>query len=114
MVPWTFCNAFGAAAITNYHSHAADVIQYAIGMETSGPVEIIHPNSKQYPTLTCKYANGTLQTLFAETSTTFDLVTIPGAEISSPRVVRLRQGWDAYRRWTTRLIRQSTPTESTT
>ena len=26
---------FGAGAITNYHSHAADVIQYAIGMETS-------------------------------------------------------------------------------
>ena len=61
---------------------------------------------------TVGYANGTLQTLFAETSTTFDLVTIPGAEISSPRVVRLRQGWDAYRRWTTRLIRQSTPTGS--
>ena len=63
---------------------------------------------------TVGYANGTLQTILAGTSTTIDLVTIPGAEISTPRVVRLRQGWDAYRRWTTRLIRQSTPTESTT
>jgi hypothetical protein len=60
VVPWTFCEAFGAAAVTNYHSHAADVIQYAIGMETSGPVEIIHPVSGRFPTLTCRYANGVL------------------------------------------------------
>lgn len=62
---------------------------------------------------TVGYANGTLQTILAGTTTTIDLVTIPGADISTPRVVRSRQGWDAYRRWTTRLIRQSTPTEST-
>ncbi len=60
VVPWTFCDAFGAGAVTNYHSHAADVIQYAIGMETSGPVEIFHPASGQFPTLTCRYANGVL------------------------------------------------------
>ena len=60
VVPWSFCEAFGAGAVTGYHSHAADVIQYAIGMETSGPVEIIHPDSGQFPTLTCRYANGVL------------------------------------------------------
>ena len=60
VVPWSFCDAFGAGAITGYHSHAADVIQYAIGMETSGPVEIIHPSSGQFPTVTCRYANGVL------------------------------------------------------
>ena len=60
VVPWTFCEAFGAGAVTNYHSHAADVIQYAIGMETSGPVEILHPADGQFPTLTCRYANGVL------------------------------------------------------
>ena len=48
------------AAVTWYHSHAADVIQYALGMENSGPVEFIHPSSGAYPTLTCRYANGTL------------------------------------------------------
>jgi hypothetical protein len=36
------------------------VIQYALGAENSGPVELIHPNSGEYPTLTCRYANGTL------------------------------------------------------
>jgi len=60
VVPWSFCSDFGAGAVTGYHSHAADVIQYAIGMETSGPVEIHHPNDGNYPTLTCRYANGVL------------------------------------------------------
>lgn len=60
VVPWVFCEAFGAGAVTSYHSHAADVIQYAIGMETSGPVEVIHPASGQFPTLTCRYPNGVL------------------------------------------------------
>jgi hypothetical protein len=60
VVPWTFCEAFGVGQVTNHQSHSADVIQYALGMETSGPVEILHPSSGQFPTLTCKYASGTL------------------------------------------------------
>jgi hypothetical protein len=60
VVPWMFCDAFGVGAVTGYHSHAADVIQYALGVEETGPVEIIHPSSGQFPTLTCRYANGTL------------------------------------------------------
>ncbi|MHC4750129.1 MAG: Gfo/Idh/MocA family protein [Planctomycetota bacterium] len=60
VVPWAFCEDFGAASVTWHHSHSADVIQYALGMENSGPVELIHPSSGAYPTLTCKYANGTL------------------------------------------------------
>lgn len=60
VVPWVFCDAFGAGAITGYHSHAADVLQYALGVETTGPVEIIHPSSGTFPTLTCRYDNGVL------------------------------------------------------
>jgi len=60
VVPWAFHEDFGAGAVTWYHSHAADVIQYALGMENSGPVEIIHPSSGTFPTLTYRYANGTL------------------------------------------------------
>jgi hypothetical protein len=60
VVPWAFCEDFGAASVTWHHSHSADVIQYALGAENSGPVEFIHPSSGAYPTLTCKYANGTL------------------------------------------------------
>ena len=60
VVPWTFCRDFGNGVSTNYHSHSADVIQYALGVEESGPVEIMHPSDKRFPTLTCRYANGTL------------------------------------------------------
>jgi hypothetical protein len=60
VVPWAFSEDFGAAAVTWYHSHAADVIQYALGVENGGPVEFIHPSSGTYPTLTYRYANGTL------------------------------------------------------
>ncbi len=60
VVPWTFCRDFGNGVATNYHSHSADVIQYALGVEESGPVEILHPADKQYPTLTCRYADGVL------------------------------------------------------
>jgi GFO/IDH/MocA oxidoreductase family protein len=60
VVPWSFCRDFGAASVTWHHSHSADVIQYALGMENSGPVELIHPSGGAYPTLTCRYANGTL------------------------------------------------------
>ncbi len=60
VVPWVFCDAFGAGAVTGYHSHAADVIQYALGVETGGPVDIVHPSTGEFPTLTCRYANGTL------------------------------------------------------
>jgi hypothetical protein len=60
VVPWSFCEDFGVAAVTGYHSHAADVIQYALGVETGGPVEILHPAGGAFPTLTCRYANGTL------------------------------------------------------
>jgi hypothetical protein len=60
VVPWSFCNAFGAGAVTVCHSHSADIIQYAIGLETSGPVEVIHPSSGQFPTLSCRYANDVL------------------------------------------------------
>jgi hypothetical protein len=60
VVPWSFHEDFGAASVTWHHSHSADVIQYALGCETSGPVEFIHPADGKYPTLTCRYENGTL------------------------------------------------------
>ena len=60
VVPWSFCEDFGVGPSTWYHSHAADVLQYALGYEESGPVELIHPGSNEFPTLTCRYANGAL------------------------------------------------------
>jgi hypothetical protein len=59
VVPWSFCDAFGVTSSTWFLSHAADVIQWALGCEKSGPVEIIPPGN-EFPTLTCRYASGTL------------------------------------------------------
>jgi hypothetical protein len=60
VVPWSFCEDFGAASVTWHQSHSADVIQYALGVEENGPVELIHPRDGTHPTLTCRYADGTL------------------------------------------------------
>ena len=60
VVPWSFCEDFGVGPSTWYHSHAADVLQYALGYEESGPAELLHPGSGEFPTLTCRYANGVL------------------------------------------------------
>jgi hypothetical protein len=60
VVPWAFADAFGVTSLTWHLAHSADVIQYALGLERSGPVEIVHPSSGEFPTLTCRYANGTL------------------------------------------------------
>jgi Oxidoreductase family, NAD-binding Rossmann fold/Oxidoreductase family, C-terminal alpha/beta domain len=60
VVPWAFCEDFGVGPSTWHHSHAADVLQYALGCEESGPVELIHPSSNEFPTLSFRYANGAL------------------------------------------------------
>ncbi len=60
VVPWAFCDDFGAASVTWHHSHSADVVQYGLGVERTGPVEIIHPAAGRYPTLTYRFANGAL------------------------------------------------------
>jgi hypothetical protein len=39
-----------------------DVAQWAMGMDESGPVEIIPPDGKDYKVLTYRYANGTIMT----------------------------------------------------
>jgi len=60
VVPWAFCEDFGVASVTWHHSHSADVIQYGLGQEKGGPIEILHPSSGEFPTLTYRYGNGTL------------------------------------------------------
>ncbi len=60
VVPWSFDDAFGVTSLTWHLAHSADVLQYALGFEESGPVEVLHPAAKEFPTMTCRYANGTL------------------------------------------------------
>jgi len=43
-------------------SHDIDIAQWGMGMDDSGPVEIVPPDGKDYELLTYKYANGVIMT----------------------------------------------------
>lgn len=55
---------------------------------------------------TVSFARGNWEVLLTSTTERYDLVTLPSNECAAPRLARKRAGWDAYRTWTTRLIRQ--------
>ena len=60
VVPWHFCRDFGGGNLTSNAVHAFDVVQWGLGMDQSGPVEIIPSETGRYPSLTYKYADGVL------------------------------------------------------
>jgi predicted dehydrogenase len=51
VVPWDFCRDFGGGNLTSNAVHAVDVVQWGLGMDESGPVKIIPPETGQYPSL---------------------------------------------------------------
>ncbi|MDB4930525.1 MAG: hypothetical protein JWM10_3009 [Myxococcaceae bacterium] len=59
---------------------------------------------------TLAFARGNWDAIRGSTSEYFDLVTIPTDQLARPRLARTRAGWEAYRIWTTQLVRQATPT----
>jgi len=60
VVPWDFCRDFGGGALTSGVVHAFDVVQWGLGMDQAGPVEVVPPETGLYPSLTYKYPNGVL------------------------------------------------------
>ena len=58
VVPWHFCPDFGGGNLTSNTVHAFDVVQWGLGRDESGPVEIVPPETKKYPVLTYEYADG--------------------------------------------------------
>lgn len=49
--------------MTNWGAHHFDIAQWGLGMDDSGPVEIIPPtDDKDFRVLTYRYANGTIMT----------------------------------------------------
>ena len=60
VVPWHFCRDFGGGNLTSNTVHAFDVVQWALGMDASGPVEIVPPESAKVPVLTYRYASGVI------------------------------------------------------
>lgn len=60
VVPWHFCRDFGGGNLTSNAVHAFDVVQWALDMDESGPVEVIPPETGEVPYLTYRYATGTI------------------------------------------------------
>jgi len=58
VVPWQFCRDFGGGNLTSNAVHAFDVVQWGLGMDESGPIEISPPEAGRHPVLTYRYANG--------------------------------------------------------
>lgn len=57
---WMSYRDYSGGEMTNWGAHMFDTAQWALGMDDSGPVEIIPPDGKDYKVLTYKYVNGTL------------------------------------------------------
>jgi len=58
VVPWHFCRDFGGGNLTSNAVHAFDVVQWGLGMDGSGPVRIVPPETGRVPSLTYTYADG--------------------------------------------------------
>jgi len=57
---WMAYRDYSGGEMTNWGAHMFDTAQWAMGMDESGPVEIIPPDGKDYPVLTYRYDNGTI------------------------------------------------------
>ena len=57
---WRHVRDYSGGMMTDWGAHHFDITQWGLGMDATGPVEIHPPESGKYPTLTYKYANGTL------------------------------------------------------
>ncbi len=56
---WRYCKHYGGGLMTDWGAHMFDIAQWAMGMDGSGPVEVIPPDGKDYQVLTYLYADGT-------------------------------------------------------
>jgi predicted dehydrogenase len=55
---WRSFRDYSGGGLTDWGAHHFDIAQWGLGMDNSGPVEIIPPDGKDYEHLTYKYANG--------------------------------------------------------
>lgn len=58
VVPWDFCRDFGGGGLTSGSVHAFDVVQWGLGMDESGPTEIVPLDPSPHPELALQYPGG--------------------------------------------------------
>jgi predicted dehydrogenase len=58
VVPWDFCRDFGGGNLTSNAVHAFDVVQWGLGADDGGPMEIVPPETGEVPSLTYHYPDG--------------------------------------------------------
>ena len=59
---WRAFKEFSGGSMTDWGAHHFDIAQWGLGMDHSGPVEIIPPDGKDVKVLTYRYANGVVMT----------------------------------------------------
>ena len=59
---WRAFRDYSGGGMTDWGAHHFDIAQWGLGMDDSGPVEIIPPDGKDYKVLTYRYANGVTMT----------------------------------------------------
>lgn len=59
---WRLFREFGGGMVTDWGAHMFDIVQWSLGMDDSGPVEVLAPDGKEIKFLTYKYENGITMT----------------------------------------------------
>lgn len=59
---WRDYKGLGGGDMTDWGAHMFDIVQWAMDMDNSGPIEVIPPDGKDYQNLTYRYANGVVMT----------------------------------------------------
>jgi predicted dehydrogenase len=57
---WRFVRDYSGGMTTDWGAHHFDIAQWALGMDSSGPVEIFPPDGKDHKNLTYRYSSGIL------------------------------------------------------